>query len=429
MNVAKFWNHLFLEERPSIGLSFFRIPLALIVGIHVLPSFCHLQDNYFSTALKSINTSFFTSGVLDLVQKSPDGVVVFFVVLFVLSWWCFLIGLFSQISCIILTLCCYYFYALNSFHIGTLSWDILLVTMFLMCITNYHGDYFSIDALRRRDPLAYERKRPFFIQRLLQLQIASTFFYTGLYKISGSGNWLKDNPIYYLMNYPPYGVTKNFMLKEWMAVHSQFCYFVGLVIIFMELSLPFLLFNARTRQTAIYLAFVFHITLILTFDVPSIFFFLFPFQLLLFIQPENQVNWVNRTRSINAASPRVKVVFDGDCGFCRRSIEYLKVMDLLGKCEYIAFQSVGDLRVLHSDLTPEKVKSELYLITSDGRLYGGYFAFRQLGWIMPMLYPALAVMYFPGAGIVGSRVYRFIAQNRYLFHVNQTCKDHHCFRP
>jgi len=36
------------------------------------------------------------------------------------------------------------FYALNEFHIGTLSWDILLVTLFLMCVSPYHGIIFPL---------------------------------------------------------------------------------------------------------------------------------------------------------------------------------------------------------------------------------------------------------------------------------------------
>src|ERR1700691_2788801 len=96
------WNTLFLEERPSIGLSFFRIFVALTVGLHVMPSFFHLDDNYFSTAFKSLNYDFFPQPFIDLVQKSPDSLVIFFVCAFVITWACFLLGLFSQISCILM---------------------------------------------------------------------------------------------------------------------------------------------------------------------------------------------------------------------------------------------------------------------------------------------------------------------------------------
>lgn len=422
----KIWHILFLEERSSIGLSFFRIAVALTVGFHVIPSFFHLDDNYFSTALKTLNGNFFPFQTLDWVAKSPDALVVFFVVLFLISWFTFLIGLFSQVSCIVLTVSCYYFYALNSFPIGTLSWDILLVTLILMCLTGFHGDYFSADALRSKDIHAYDKRRPFFIQRLLQLQIASTFFYTALYKISSFGNWLVDNPIYYLMNYSPQGVTKNFLLKEWMASQPAFCYWIGILILSMELAMPFLLFNPKTRRTGIMMGIFFHLVLILTFDVPAIFFFLFPAQLLLFIHPQAIVNWINRKRAINQVSPRLKVIYDGHCQFCRRSVERLKVMDLFVKCDYIDYQSVNNLQELHPTLNKELASRQLHLVTVDGRIYGGFFAFRQMAWEMPMMFPLLALMYWPLASWIGSFLYRWIAKNRYLFNFQKTCIDKHC---
>ncbi len=405
------WDILFLEERPSIGLSFFRIFVALTVGLHVIPSFFHLDDNYFSTAFKTFNTDFFPSFFIAWVQKSPDGLVVFFVWAFCLAWFCFFIGLFSQVSCILMTGCCYYFYALNCFHIGTLSWDILLVTLFLMCVTPYHGDYFSIDALRRGDIEAWRRTRPFFIQRLLQLQTASTFFFAALYKITGEGNWVTGNPIYYLMNYPAPGVTKHFLLKEWMAMHPHFCYVVGTMIVASELSLPFLLFVPKTRRAAIVLGLFFHVILILTLDVPAIFLFLFPAQMMLFIHPQRIMDWIMARRRINAHSPRAKVIYDGECGFCRSSVRLLQVMDLWEKLEYIP---------------GPKGMSEMRLDFPDGKGYGGFFAFRRIVWICPMLYPMIPVVYFPGAGILGPLAYRWIARNRSIFPVFHVCSNGQC---
>lgn len=405
------WNMLFLEERPSIGLSFFRPFVALTVGLHVIPSFFPLGDNYLSTAFKTFNTDFFPRSFIYLVQQSPDGMVIFFVWAFVITWFCFLIGFYSQISCILMTACCYYFYALNCFHIGTLSWDILLVTLFLMCVTPYHGDYFSVDAMRRGDVDAWRRPRPFFIQRLLQFQTASTFFFTGLYKITGDGNWRTGNPIYYLMNYPSEGVTKHFILKEWMAVHPHFCYVTGLMIVATEISMPFLLFVPKTRRAAILLGFCWHILLVLTLDVPTIFIFLFPAQMLLFIHPQKITNWIQARRRINVQSPRAKIIYDGECGFCRSSVRVIQVMDLWGKLEY----------------TPgPKGMNEMRLDTPDGRSYGGFFAFRQLVWMMPMFYPMIPIVYFPGAGILGPLAYQWIARNRYLFPVFHICSGESC---
>jgi predicted DCC family thiol-disulfide oxidoreductase YuxK len=411
--MKKIWNILFLEERPSIGLAFFRPFVALTVGLHVFPSFFHLDDNYLSTAFKTFNSDFFPQSFINWVEQSPDILVIFFVWAFVITWFCFLIGLFSQISCILMTACCYYFYALNAFHIGTLSWDIVLVTLFLMCVTPYHGDYFSMDALRRGDVDAWCVQRPFFIQKLLQLQTASTFFFTGLYKITGEGNWIASNPIYYLMNYPSEGVTKHFLLKEWMAVHPHFCHVTGLMIVATEISMPFLLFIPKTRRAAIILGLCWHILLVLTLDVPAIFLFLFPAQMMLFIHPQKITAWIEAHRRINAQSPRSKVIYDGECGFCRSSIRILQVMDLWGKLEYVP---------------GPKGMREMRLDCPDGKSYGGFFAFRKLTWLLPMLYVMIPLVYFPGAGLLGPFAYRWVARNRYLFPVFHTCTNGACRR-
>ncbi|MCB9771110.1 MAG: DUF393 domain-containing protein [Candidatus Omnitrophica bacterium] len=422
------WSKLFLEERPSISLAFFRVAVALTVGSHVLPTFFPLRENYLSGAFKVLNSNFFTVGVLELVQQSPDALVVSFVAVFCLSWFFFLIGYRTQLSCIVMTLSCYYFYALNAFAVGTLSWDILLVTLFLMCLTPYCGDYFSLDSVLRRDALAFERRRPFFIQRLLQMQVAFTYFYTGLYKITADGNWLSGNPIYYLLLTPSAGVTKYFLLRDFFSSHPQLCYVLGVIIVVIELLMPFLLFNPSTRVTAIYLGFIFHLTLILTLDVPAIFFFLFPAQLLLFIVPDKVIDWIKERRAIFHLAPPTKVVFDGHCQFCCASVEMIKVMDLFGRLTFVDYQTVLDFSTLHRDLTKKKGHSQLYLIDSHGDLYGGFFAFRRMTLLLPMLYPTLLLVYFPGASILGSLLYRWVAQNRYLFHSNKKCANNACLR-
>lgn len=427
--LGRLWDNLFLIERPSIGLSFFRISVALTAGFHVIPSFFHMDDNYYHTAFKELNGQFFMIQALDWVQKSPDSLVTYMAALFCVSFVALLIGFRSQISCIVLTTCCYYFYALNAFFIGTLSWDILLVVLFLMCVTPYHGDYFSVDCLMRNDPEPFRRRRPFFLQRLLQMQIASVFFYTALYKITAQGNWLHDNPVLYLMNGPASGVAKHFLLKEWMAARPEFCYVTGLLIVGTELLMPLLLFFRKTRVSAIYLGIIFHVLLILTLDVPAIFFFLFPAQLLLFINPEHILRWIERQRTYHQSRPRPKLLYDGKCGFCLQSVHKLKIMDLFGRIDYVDFRSAEDVGFFHPRLNLAAAKSRIHLVESDEDegLQDGFYAFRRMAWLMPMLFPMIQVLYFPGAGILGPVIYGWFAKNRFAFHRHKICKDNACF--
>jgi hypothetical protein len=45
----------------------------------------------------------------------------------------------------------------------------------------------------------------------------------------------------------------------------------------------------------------------------------------------------------------------------------------------------------------------------------GFFAFRRILWESPLMWPLIPLFYFPGAGIVGPRVYAWVARNRRRF--------------
>lgn len=280
------WHKAFLEARSSIALGFFRITLAITVGTHVIPTLLPFADNYLPAAFKEKNFNFFPLAILAWVEASPVWLIYLMAGFFCLFWFCFFIGFYSQWSCILMTAAAYYFYALNSLHVGTLSWDILLVTVFLMCLTGYPGDHFSVDAWWRRKRKGITAPdRPFFIQRLLQCQLAWTYFYTALCKVY-PGNWLSENPYYYLMNNPPGGVVRDFWLRSELALRPELCYFLGIAVITAEFLISIFLFVPRIRYAAIFAGIGFHILLLVTLHVPSLFFFHFVPQFLLFIPPE-----------------------------------------------------------------------------------------------------------------------------------------------
>ena len=70
---SRFWHRAFLQERSAMGLSFFRIFVALTVGLHVIPSFFHMDDNYLSTAFKELNPSSFPSRSCIGSSRVPTG--------------------------------------------------------------------------------------------------------------------------------------------------------------------------------------------------------------------------------------------------------------------------------------------------------------------------------------------------------------------
>ena len=158
-------------------------------------------------------------------------------------------------------------------------------------------------------------------------------------------------------------------------------------------------------------------------------------QFLLFIDPDEITDRIDRKLAVNAMSPRPQLIYDGKCQFCLRSVQSLKVMDLFDRLAYVDLHAV-DLKLIHPQLDHEKALSQLHLVEPDlnaeqrssPQLFGGFFVIRRIAWMMPMLYPFIPIFYFPGMGWLGPWVYRFVAQNRYVFHSNNACQDHACFR-
>jgi predicted DCC family thiol-disulfide oxidoreductase YuxK len=411
--MRKWWQRLFLEERPSISLSLFRIVAALTTASVVVPSLVHLKELYFQGSFRELNPGFFPVWFLELVQRSPDGLVMVFAAVFYFSTFTLLIGLFSQLSCILMTLSCYFFYALNAYHVSTLSWDILLVTLVMMCVTGYHGDYFSVDCLLGKEERPWTKRRPFFVQRLLQMQLAFTFFYTALYKTTVQGNWLTDNPLYYVLHYPSPGVTKMFLLRDFVQGLPGFIYGVGVMIVVAEYLIIFFLFWPPTRMSAIYLGIFFQLLLFLTLDVPATFVFLFPAMFLLFINPQDILEWIEGRRNYHRAAPRPKLLYDGNCGFCQRCIRILKKMDLFDTLHYENFhESITANTTIPAGLTKEQVLKRIYLVENGKNTWGGYSVFRRICWQMPMMMPLIPVIFFPGMGLLGPLMYAFVAKNR-----------------
>lgn len=110
------------------------------------------------------------------------------------------------------------------------------------------------------------------------------------------------------------------------------------------------------------------------------------------------------------AEQRPVLVYDGDCGFCTKSVEVLE--RLVGPdVEVVAWQ-FADLDEL--GVTAERAQHEVLLVTPIGDVYGGAEAFAKLlafergPWTLPG-----AVLQLPGIDKTAAAVYRLIAENRY----------------
>lgn len=119
--------------------------------------------------------------------------------------------------------------------------------------------------------------------------------------------------------------------------------------------------------------------------------------------------------------PKYVVIYDGECGFCKSTVDLIKQLDWLGKFEFIPFQEKGILE--KCNLTKEMCEKEMFLVMPDGKFYGGYDAFKIMALYFPVTFLISWFFFLPGITHLGRSVYRRIAENRHKIKIgNKVCK-------
>ncbi len=108
------------------------------------------------------------------------------------------------------------------------------------------------------------------------------------------------------------------------------------------------------------------------------------------------------------------VIFDGDCGFCRRWIRIGRRLDWLGRMRWRARMDPG-VQQEFPQLSGEETLNRMVTIRPDGKTYGGFYAVRDIALHLPLTSLPALLLYIPGVSLIGVPVYKWIAKNRHRF--------------
>lgn len=113
------------------------------------------------------------------------------------------------------------------------------------------------------------------------------------------------------------------------------------------------------------------------------------------------------------AGDRYTVVYDGECGVCRRSVELLRRWDTEGRLRLLPFQSPG-VMARYPAISEREFREAVQVVAPDGRHWSGADAVeralertpkgRRVAWLFKL----------PLARPIARRVYRWVARNRSL---------------
>ena len=65
-------------------------------------------------------------------------------------------------------------------------------------------------------------------------------------------------------------------------------------------------------------------------------------------------------------------------------------------------------------ISKKNLLKEIHLI-SEGRIYKGYYAFKEIARKNPFLFPFYAISLIPGIDFIGTKMYKFVSKHRYKY--------------
>ncbi len=236
--------------------------------------------------------------------------------------------------------------------------------------------------------------------RLIQIQMAVFFFIAGAAKLQGESWWHGLAVWYALTNYEYANIPLGWLVSQFWLVNL-----LTYATVVLELAYPFLVWGKR-RGWLLAEAIALHIGIALMLGLYA-FSFVMVFAHLAFVRE----SWLQRWGAAwRARFGGMEMLYDGHCGFCKRSMAAFLAFDGLGQIVPRDFRTSPSPLV--SDAQMEKA---LYLVTRDGEAIEGFDAYRHavlrvpgLWWMVPLFYLPLL------SRAVGRPVYRWIASHRYV---------------
>jgi predicted DCC family thiol-disulfide oxidoreductase YuxK len=128
-----------------------------------------------------------------------------------------------------------------------------------------------------------------------------------------------------------------------------------------------------------------------------------------------------------AAEHRALVLYDGQCPLCTKTVSILRRFDWLGRLRFHNCRDTAGIPTNAAHLDPARMIEEMHVLTPDRST--SYSGFRVVRWIagrVPILWPLYPLLFIPGAGRLGQRLYLWLARNRFQL---MPCRDGVCTIP
>ena len=103
------------------------------------------------------------------------------------------------------------------------------------------------------------------------------------------------------------------------------------------------------------------------------------------------------------------IIYDNRCLFC---INYKNKIERLDKSKRLKWIGIDSFNYKKYNLKKDDLLEDMHLIV-NGKIYRGYYAWKQITGKISLLYPFYITSLIPGIDFIGNKIYGIIAKHRY----------------
>jgi predicted DCC family thiol-disulfide oxidoreductase YuxK len=233
--------------------------------------------------------------------------------------------------------------------------------------------------------------------------MAVMYFFPGFWKLWMSGlDWVFSDGFRNTLHMKWHqldGWTPGFRIDRYPLLYQP----AALAAVVFEIAFAFLIFFPKGRLVALVVGLGFH-------NATS-YFMRIPFKTLQ-TSYVSFVDWNRVCRWIGGKlyPQLMHVLYDGNCGRCRRTIGMLRMFDVLGRLAYVDALSAGD-GAHHRGVDRAQLAVDMHAVRGH-RVWRGFDAWRAMAARIPILWAIWPLLWLWPVSAMGRRAYRHVADGR-----------------
>jgi len=240
---------------------------------------------------------------------------------------------------------------------------------------------------------------------LLALLFAVTYFDAAIEKLLGAGlDWFDPQTMAFFMAVD--GTRQEMPIAIWLSQHLAFLAPLSAGAWAIELLFPLALVSSALAPVLVVLAAGMHVAIWLIHGPPFV-------QHVVLLPVAFQGPIRRAWRRVRGMPPaRLRVLYDGHCDLCIRSMTTLETLDVSDRLEFLDLEDEEEEAGRLPQVDRLAALARMHVVDGEGRVWQGFAAFRRLARSLPALWAAVPLLYAPGSGRLGPIVYDAIARRR-----------------